>query len=573
MRLRPLADADAGELLDELLGRDPSLGDLAARLRARAAGNPFFVEELVQSLVQSGTLTGAKGAYRLARPVDDAAIPSSVQAVLAASIDRLAARDKDVLQTAAVIGKQFTEPVLRAVSGLAALDLAAALRALAAAELVFEHTAHPVAEYTFKHPLTQEVAYGTQLAARRSLLHADVARALEREVDEASAEQAALIAYHWERAGAAWEAAQWHHRAAHALVGTDTREALVRLRRVLALLGAEPQSVEAVTLALEAHDDLLRAGTLAGLPRDEGAALFATARGLAERTGNRSLLVRLLSTFSEFLMMSGQSADAHARLGEAAELADGVDDDSVQLGVSIDHAQTAFWAGRLREAEVYVDDAQRRIERGIPKGSSIPVGLTLPAFVLALRGLCRSLMGRPREGAADLDRVLRLADEDGSLEGQCIARQFRSIGALTAGDLSGAVAQAHAAGELAVRAGNSYLELMTRTWLGYAYAYAGRAEDAVPLLQPLADDDGEAPAIGMLEWFMLSALAEAHRRLGDLDSACAIAARTVELARANGALTAECNAQLVLARAGAVEGRRGAPGDRRGSGTRCRAHR
>ena len=114
IRLQPLERAAVGELLAELLGADVSLGDLGVRLAARAGGNPFFVEELVQSLAQNGALAGVKGAYRLARPVDDAAMPTSVQAVLSARIDRLAARDKDVLQTAAVIGKEFTEPVLRA---------------------------------------------------------------------------------------------------------------------------------------------------------------------------------------------------------------------------------------------------------------------------------------------------------------------------------------------------------------------------------------------------------------------------------------------------------------------------
>src|SRR5215468_6823017 len=232
--LQPLAEADAGALLDELLGRDPSVGDLAAQLRARAAGNPFFVEELVQSLAQSGTLAGAKGAYHLVRTVDAAAIPTSVQAVLAARIDRLPARDKEVLQTAAVLGKQFDPLLLRAVSDLPTTELDGALQALATAELVLEQTAHPSPAYTFKHPLTQEVAYATQLAARRAQLHAAAARALVATGGESS-ERAALIAYHWEKAGAAWEAAQWQHRTARVLIGTDTREGLARLRHVLAL--------------------------------------------------------------------------------------------------------------------------------------------------------------------------------------------------------------------------------------------------------------------------------------------------------------------------------------------------
>ncbi len=549
LALQPLADAAVGELLGELLGRDPSLGGLAARLGARAAGNPFFVEELVQSLAQSGDLGGAKGAYRLVRPVDDAAIPTSVQAVLAARIDRLAARDKEVLQTAAVIGKQFAEPILRAVTGCSETDLAAALRALAAAELVFEQAVYPVAEYAFKHPLTQEVAYGTQLVARRAHLHEAVARALEREAGEVSGEQAALIAYHWERAGVAWEAAQWQHRAARALVGTDTREALARLRRVLALLGEAPQSPEAVTLALETHDDLLRAGTHAGLPTDEAEILFAAGRVLAERTGNRALLARLLSTFSDFLMFAGQSAEAQVRLREANALAHEVDDDALRLGVALDNGQTAFWAGRLHEALVHIDDALRWLERGMSQGSAIPVGLTGQAFASAMRGLCLSFMGRRREGAVDLERALHLADQSGSVEGRCVAHQFRSLAALATGELRDGVAHAQASLELAVRAGNPFLERLVQATLGTAHAYSGRTHDAIPMLEALAGDAGGASSIGFVQWLLLPVLADAYRADGRLDAACATAARAVEVARANEALTAECSAQLSLAAA------------------------
>ena len=549
LALRPLADAAVGELLDELLGPDPTLGDLAARLRVRAAGNPFFIEELVQSLAQSGALGGAKGAYRLVRPVDDAAIPTSVQAVLAARIDRLAALHKEVLQTAAVIGKQFAEPVLRTVTGCSEADLAAALRALGAAELVFEQSVYPVAEYAFKHPLTQEVAYGTQLATRRARLHAAVAEALGQEAGEMSGEHAVLVAYHWEKAGAVWEAAQWQHRAARALVGTDTREALARLRRVLALLGDAPQSAEAVTLALETHDDLLRAGSLSGLPMAEAEALFAAARAIAERSGNRPLFVRLLSTFADYLMMAGQNADAQLHLREANALARDVDDDAVQLGVAMDNAQTAFWAGHLREALAHTDDALRRLERGMARGSAIPVGLSGEAFVRAMRGICLSVMGRAREGAADLERALQLADDSGSLEGRSVAHQFRAFAAVVTGDLRIGVPHAQAAVELAVRAGNPFLERLVQATLGAAYAYSGRTHDAIPILEALAGGAGGGSSVGLVEGLLLPVLADAYRMGGRLDAACATAARAVEVARANAVLTAECNAQLALATA------------------------
>jgi predicted ATPase len=177
--LLPLGPEALDDLLRDLLGDDPSLADLLVRIRERTAGNPFFAEEVVQVLAESGGLAGSRGAYRLLRPAGELALPPTVQAVLAARIDRLPEREKAVLQTAAVIGKEFAEPVLRRVAELGDAELTAALQALAAAELVYEAAPYPEVEYAFKHPLTQEVAYRSQLAERRARAHAGVARAIE----------------------------------------------------------------------------------------------------------------------------------------------------------------------------------------------------------------------------------------------------------------------------------------------------------------------------------------------------------------------------------------------------------
>src|SRR5439155_17804028 len=132
--LAPLGPEAIEELLRDLLGSDPSLDGLPHVVRARTAGNPFFIEEVVQSLVEAGSLEGERGAYRLVRPVEDAAVPASVKAVLSARIDRLSAREKAVVQAAAVIGKEFPQPVLEGVVDLAPEELEDALRSLVAGE-------------------------------------------------------------------------------------------------------------------------------------------------------------------------------------------------------------------------------------------------------------------------------------------------------------------------------------------------------------------------------------------------------------------------------------------------------
>src|SRR5262249_26592804 len=189
------------ELLTDLLGTNPSLQRLADLIQERTGGNPFFIEEIVQSLVETEALAGTKGAYRLAKPVEAIAVPATVQSVLAARIDRLHEREKQLLQTASVIGMNFSEPILRRVVELGNGDLAAALHAVIDAEFLYQEALYPEAEYGFKHPLTQEVAYLSQLAERRARVHAAVARAIEELEAGHLCERAALHEYHRRPAG------------------------------------------------------------------------------------------------------------------------------------------------------------------------------------------------------------------------------------------------------------------------------------------------------------------------------------------------------------------------------------
>ena len=213
--LSPLGDEAIRELLQDLLGSDSSLGELSARILERTGGNPFFTEEVVQALAASGSLIGERGAYRLTAPIDALALPATVQALLAARIDRLGEPAKHLLEAAAVIGKQFDEPLLREVSGLVDThDLDAALGTLQEEEFVRLVTFAPLPEYAFKHPLMRDVAYRAQLGERRARLHAAVATALEKLRADRLGEYASLIAHHWEASGMRFEAARWTRRAA-----------------------------------------------------------------------------------------------------------------------------------------------------------------------------------------------------------------------------------------------------------------------------------------------------------------------------------------------------------------------
>src|SRR5262249_11030593 len=142
-------------------------------------GNPFFLEESVRTLVETGVLVGAPGASRLAQPIESLQVPATVQAILAARIDRLPPEEKRLLQTGAVIGTEVPLPLLQAIAELPEDALHRGVAHLQAAEFLYETRLFPEPEYTFKHALTHEVAYGSLLLERRRVLHARIVEALE----------------------------------------------------------------------------------------------------------------------------------------------------------------------------------------------------------------------------------------------------------------------------------------------------------------------------------------------------------------------------------------------------------
>jgi class 3 adenylate cyclase/tetratricopeptide (TPR) repeat protein len=206
LRLDPLPPESAEELLRSLLGEDDDLDPLKDLLVKRTEGVPFFLEESVRTLVETGALAGERGSYRLGRPFDTIQVPATVQAILAARIDRLPPEDKTLLQTAAVIGKDVPFAILEAISETSEEALRPGLGRLLASEFLYETALFPELEYTFKHALTQEVAYGGLLQERRRDLHARIVRAFERLYPGRSGEQMSWLTLHAFR-GEVWDRA------------------------------------------------------------------------------------------------------------------------------------------------------------------------------------------------------------------------------------------------------------------------------------------------------------------------------------------------------------------------------
>jgi predicted ATPase len=282
LRLDPLPPVSANELLHALLGDNPSLEPLKQLLIARTEGNPFFLEESVRTLVETGVLAGTPGAYRLVQAVPDIQVPATVQAVLAARIDRLPPEEKRLWQTAAVLGMEVPLPLLQAIAELSEAALHRGLTHLQAAEFLYEARLFPECAYTFKHALTHEVAYRSLLQERRRALHAQIVAALETLAGERLADQVERLADHAVR-GEAWDKALQYCRQAgtKAMERSAAREAVGCYEQALAALEHLPEhrtlQEQAIDLRLDLYSAHLVLGQLERILQD-----FRVAETLAE---------------------------------------------------------------------------------------------------------------------------------------------------------------------------------------------------------------------------------------------------------------------------------------------------
>jgi class 3 adenylate cyclase len=331
--LLPLGSEAIKELFADLLGTDSSLHRLRELIQECTGGNPFFIEEMVQSLIETAAVAGSRGRYRLVTPVEGVGMPATVQSVLAARIDRLPEQEKRLLQTASVIGKKFSEPILKRVADLGDRDLPAALHALTIAEFLYQESLYPEAEFCFKHPLTQEVAYRSQLTERRARVHAAVARAIE-EIDSGRlGERAALLAYHWERAGDAREAAKWHRRAAEWVGSNNSSEAVRHWQSVRQLLDTPPDALENLTEGAAVRAQIMTHLARLGDPEDQATLLFREGQELAARSGDPHVLSQVLNAFGELKARAGAVDEALDLLLESIQRADQTDDIGLRVAV------------------------------------------------------------------------------------------------------------------------------------------------------------------------------------------------------------------------------------------------
>jgi tetratricopeptide (TPR) repeat protein len=527
LRLDPLPPASAAEVLQALLGDNPSLVPLTPLLIARTEGNPFFLEESVRALVETEGLVGEPGAYRLAQALPTIQMPATVQAVLAARVDRLPPEEKRLLQTAAVVGPEIPLPLLQAITDVPEAVLHRGLAHLQAAEFLYETRLYPEPEYTFKHALTHEVAYNSLLLERRRVLHARLVEALEALAPERVAEQVDRLAHHALR-GEVWDKALAYCRQAgeKALARSAYREAVEYCEQALSALVRLPEQRETRAQAI----DLWLTLRYALRPLGEFERVLTCLRQ-AEALAATLDDPRRLGQVS--LMLS-----AHCRIMGAHEQAIAAGERALALATSsgdaVLHALANYYVGMvyhaqgdyhrasacLRQSVASLAGAQRR-ER---LGQVFLPAVTSRVFLV----WCHAELGTFAEGRALGDEGLRLAEAAAHPPSRMVAQWGIGQLALRHGDLPRALPMLEQAAALC-----EALELPAyfpgvAAALGAAYTLGGRVADAVSLLTRALEQTTATESV--YQAFCRLSFGEAQIRVSRLEEAQAHAERILALA-------------------------------------------
>jgi adenylate cyclase len=555
--LAPLGAEATQQLLRELLGADPSLDGLDEIILARTSGNPFFIEEVVRSLAEDKILEGLAGSYRLARTLEQVRIPDTVRAVLEARIDRLQPAEKELLQVASVIGNVTGERLLRMVAAVSEAELEATLGVLVDGKFLDRSAGSAQAEYTFRHPLTEEVAYRTQLAERRTRLHRRVAEAIiELEADRLD-ERAALIAHHWEAAGERIEAATWSARAAAWAGFNDPALATLHWRNVRSLTAEFTSSAEVAQLALTAAVMIIAMGwRLGGSSDDSGQAfedevieIYAEGRELAERCGpgHEPMLANLVQAYATVRGLTGHVDEFQLAL-EAVEIADRTGDIGLRTAMRASTTYPRFCAGELVDG-LRIADEGIDLSGGDPSvGAGISYASPYVALLL-IRGLLLGAVGRLSDGFTTLERALDVAREVHELDvGSWAAHGVWAwLTHWSGGDREVALDHARRGIEAAERVGGGFARAQAYAGLAEALLGGGAWEGALTACaEALAIMHGSHIALES-EPLVHTRIARAHlgaRRLADARPAAETGLR---LSRERGHRIAEVHARTALA--------------------------
>lgn len=520
LRLAPLPPQTIETLLGTLLGADRSLARLKEALREQTAGNPLFLEESVQALVETDVLTGMRGAYRLSRPLPSIQIPPSLLALLASRIDRLPPGDKQLLQSAAVIGKDVPAALLESIADLPADELRASLARLQAGEFLHERSLFPDLEYTFKHALTHEVAYGGLLKDRRRALHGRIVDAIAALYRDRLPEHIERLAHHAQRSERWRDAVEFCWQAGRkAMARSANREAVAHFDQALAALQQCPEDTQTLARGFDIRLDQRSAL----VPIGEFVRVFQILHeleSLAEQLGDRQKQGLVAALMAGAYPSLGRPDEA-SRYGEraraiAAELGDPVIDTLANTYL----AASYFFLGEYGPSIACGERVVALLPREHGHDS---FGVAIRPAVFGRGFLCWSLseLGSFAKAEAVAREALELAEAIG--HPQTFAAGLLTIGTfhVRRGDVEQAIAPFERARELCQRHDIPLWRPVFASFLGYSLALSSRFGEAERLLRD-AIEEASSMRLMVFHSQMIMWLGEACLLMGAVKEAGAL---------------------------------------------------
>ncbi|MGA9679531.1 MAG: adenylate/guanylate cyclase domain-containing protein [Mycobacterium sp.] len=456
--LAPLSDPETAALVSQLLGPDPSVGALAIVIAERAAGNPFFVEEMVRDLAERCVLRGNRSAYVSTVDAAEVTVPATVQATIAARIDRLNPKAKRTLSAAAVIGAKFSRDLLET------LGIDPVLEDLVGGELIDQIWFTRQSEYVFHHPLIRTVAYESQLKSDRAELHRRLAAAIQARDPTAIKQNAALIAEHLQAGGDLHVAHAWHMRAATWAANRDIAAAYLSWQRAAEVADALPAADPARTVMRIAPRAVLCANVVR--VHASVAGRFEELRELCDEVGDEaSLTIGMMGIVMDHL--------SHARVREASRVAS----EQMALVESIGNPLlTIALPLAAIEAKIYtlepgaMGDVLRWSQNAIDLADGNPAFGWALAVALTERGTARWCVGS-QGWRNDLDQAVALASKTDHPLAQALAVAIKYVNGIHTGVLladEAALREIDEAVQLAERSSDDYALGLSRLTLGVA---------------------------------------------------------------------------------------------------------
>jgi class 3 adenylate cyclase/tetratricopeptide (TPR) repeat protein len=528
LRLDPLGKESAAEMLQSLLGDSAELGPLKRLIIEKTEGNPFFMEETVEVLLDDGALV-RNGGIKLVKPLVELKIPPTVQDILASRIDRLPPAEKDLLQTLAVIGREFAFGLLQRVVGRSEDELNRMLSDLQLAEFIYEQPALSDIEYTFKHALTQEVAYNSILIERRRAIHERVGNAIEALFAGRIEERLAELAHHYSRTSNIQKAVHFLKRAAEqAAEHSALPEAEKGIHDAIALLMVLPGSSERDHLELELQTALsaFLVGRSWGAPEREQP--LRRAYELCERIGDPQQVLPALFQLDQLYIEQMRLKEAREVAERAVALAQTAADPILQSGAWHNLAETYYWPGDVQTARVHAQRAIALCENIPPQALIRSCGFDQWILTAGFVSFIHVILGRPEQGVHLERRVVERARSSSHPYSKALGMMLAGLSAQVRGDRKLAGEYVAPARQICDEYGFHEISGFAGHIAGWAHFWQG---ERVLGTAEMKEATEKMPSLGSLNTssWRLALLAEARIELGEYQAAEATCAEAFDL--------------------------------------------